>query len=149
VKRESCVIALAGLLQLFIGCCYAAPAQYPAGQISVDRIVVEKAKRQLHLLAAGKVLRTYRIALGSNPVGPKTQEGDGKTPEGVYVIDGRYEQSGFHKALHISYPSMADEDRARQAGVDPGGDIMIHGIRNGLGWIGPAPGTDWTQDVLL
>ena len=107
---------LIAILQLSSGCS-ASPSQDPLGHAQADRIIVEKAKRQLHLLASGKVLRTYRIALGRNPVGPKTQEGDGKTPEGVYVIDGRKRQCVYHRALHISYPSVAEVDRARRAGM--------------------------------
>ncbi len=132
-----------------VSVCGAQPSQSAIEQVRADRVIVEKGKRQLHLLASGKVLRTYRIALGPDPVGPKLREGDGKTPEGLYVIDSRNAQSGYHRALHISYPSAADVDRARRAGVKPGGDIMIHGIRNGFGWLGPLHRmTDWTQGCI-
>jgi len=83
------------------------------------------------LFASGKVLRTYPIALGGNPIGVKTREGDRKTPEGIYLIDGRNARSAYHLALHISYPSPADVERARRTGVNPGGDIMIHGWTRG------------------
>jgi murein L,D-transpeptidase YafK len=137
-----------GLLQ-FMGACSVAPPQEPLGQVQADRVILEKGKRELHLLSAGKVVRTYQVALGRSPVGPKTQEGDGKTPEGQYVVDGRNGRSAYHRALHISYPAAADIARARRAGVKPGGDIMIHGIRNGFGWIGPLHRTlDWTQGCI-
>jgi murein L,D-transpeptidase YafK len=103
---------------------------------TIDRIVVEKSARQLSILRDGRRIKTYRIALGSNPTGPKQEEGDMKTPEGIYKIDSRNAQSSFHLALHISYPSDEDNKRAAVRGVSAGSDIMIHGIRNGFGWIG-------------
>jgi len=116
----------------------------PAGT-TIDRIVVQKSARNLSLFRDGKRLKTYRVALGRNPVGPKQKEGDMKTPEGIYRIDGRNAQSSFHLALHISYPSNDDNARAAERGVSAGFDIMIHGIRNGLGWIGALHRwKDWT-----
>lgn len=103
---------------------------------TVDRIVVEKSARRLSIFRAGKQIKTYRVALGREPIGAKQEEGDMKTPEGTYEIDRRNAQSSFHLALHISYPSDEDDKRAAARGVSAGSDIMIHGIRNGLGWIG-------------
>jgi murein L,D-transpeptidase YafK len=101
------------------------------------------------LLAKGKVLRTYRIALGGAPVGPKEQQGDRKTPEGKYVISGRNLHSQFHRSLRISYPNAADRARARRLGVSPGGDIFIHGLPNGMGPIGAAhTARDWTDGCI-
>ena len=65
------------------------------------------------LFSGGKVLKSYKVALGSIPVGPKRVEGDHKTPEGDYIIDAKNSQSQFHLSLHISYPSAADQQRAR------------------------------------
>jgi len=114
-----------------------------------DRILIEKAKREMSLLRTGKVLRTYRVALGHNPVGPKTRQGDRRTPEGLYTIDARYAPSEYHRALHISYPNAADRAQARKLGVDPGGDILIHGLPNGLGYIGKAHRLwDWTKGCI-
>ena len=116
---------------------------------AVDRIVVEKAARTLTLFDRQRPIRTYRIALGPNPVGHKQQEGDGRTPEGKYVIDFRKPDSSFHRALHISYPNPADRRRARRRGVSPGGAIMIHGLPNGLGHIGAAHRlSDWTLGCI-
>jgi murein L,D-transpeptidase YafK len=116
----------------------------PAGT-SIDRIVIEKSARKLSVFASGKKLKTYSVALGRNPVGAKQEEGDKKTPEGVYKMDGRNPQSTFHLALHVSYPSDEDKRRATERGVPAGSDIMIHGIRNGLGWIGALHRlNDWT-----
>ena len=120
----------------------------PAGTVA-DRIIVRKAARQLHLYNGGRLLKTYRIALGRNPQGPKEREGDGRTPEGSYVIDSRKRDSAFHRALHISYPNADDRRRARRLGVSPGGAIMIHGLPNGMASIGAAHAArDWTEGCL-
>jgi len=101
-----------------------------------DRILIEKKERRLTLISKGKVLKTYKIALGGNPNGPKERQGDNKTPEGTYVIDSRNRDSRYHLSLHISYPNEKDKKRATELGVSPGGDIMIHGIKNGFAWVG-------------
>jgi murein L,D-transpeptidase YafK len=116
-----------------------------ASRTTIDRIVIKKSARDLSVFANGKKLKTYRVALGRNPLGAKQEEGDKKTPEGIYKIDGRNPQSSFHLALHVSYPSDEDKARAAVRGVAAGSDIMIHGIRNGLGWIGAFHRLrDWT-----
>jgi murein L,D-transpeptidase YafK len=120
----------------------------PAGT-TIDRIVVEKSARRLSMFRNGNQIKTYRIALGRNPLGPKQQEGDMKTPEGIYKIDGRNPQSSFHLALHVSYPSDEDDKRAAPRGVSAGYDIMIHGIQNGRGWIGAFHRwNDWTAGCI-
>jgi tetratricopeptide (TPR) repeat protein len=114
-----------------------------------DKILIEKKERRLTLFAKGKVLKSYKIALGGNPIGPKERQGDNKTPEGTYVIDSRIKDSRYHLALHISYPNEKDKKRARQLGVSPGGDIMIHGIKNGLSWVGDLhTQLDWTKGCI-
>jgi murein L,D-transpeptidase YafK len=116
---------------------------------SADRIVVNKSKRELLLMNRGKIVRAYKVALGRSPVGPKQREGDGKTPEGAYIISARYSQSTYHMALHISYPGPADRARAKRDGVSPGGDILIHGLPNGKGYIGAAHRLyDWTEGCI-
>jgi murein L,D-transpeptidase YafK len=120
----------------------------PAGT-TIDRILVEKSARRLSIFREGKKLKSYRVALGRNPIGAKEQEGDMKTPEGVYQIDSRNPQSDYHLALHVSYPSDEDEARAADRGVNAGFDIMIHGIRNGGGWIGAFHRLhDWTAGCI-
>lgn len=115
----------------------------PDGAVA-DRIVVEKSARRLTLYAHGAPLKSYHVALGRQPVGAKQRQGDNKTPEGVYAIDFKNPNSGFHKALRVSYPSPAD--RAR---VAPGGDIMIHGLPNGLGFLGRTQRfRDWTAGCI-
>jgi len=116
---------------------------------SVDRILIEKSTRRLMLISQGEVLKSYKIALGGNPIGPKERQGDNKTPEGTYVIDARNRDSRFHLSLHISYPNERDKKRAKELGVSPGGDIMIHGIKNGFSSVGDAhAGVDWTKGCI-
>ena len=116
---------------------------------SVDRILVEKSARRLMLISQGEVLKSYKIALGGNPVGPKERKGDNKTPEGTYVIDARNRDSRFHLSLHISYPNERDKKRAKELGVSTGGDIMIHGIKNGFSSVGDAHAeVDWTKGCI-
>jgi len=107
-----------------------------APETRIDRIIVEKSAKRLLTFRNGQQIKSYRIALGRNPLGPKQEEGGMKTPEGFYQIDSRNAQSSFHLALHISYPSDEDKKRAAARGGSAGFDIMIHGIQNGLGWIG-------------
>jgi murein L,D-transpeptidase YafK len=114
-----------------------------------DRIVIAKSTRTLTLLRAGQVLKTYKVALGGQPVGAKDRQGDNKTPEGLYTIDSRNQHSQFHLSLHISYPSAADRERARRLGVNPGGDIFIHG--GTPAWTGPPAARrymDWTLGCI-
>jgi len=107
------------------------PAAPHAGQFPVaDKVIIEKAARQLHLLQKGKIFRTFKIALGMVPVGDKKQEGDFKTPEGNYLLDARNPNSEFFLSIRVSYPSRADRREAQAEGVDPGGAIMIHGQPN-------------------
>ena len=109
----------------------------------MNRVVVNKARREMLLLSGEAVVRSYRVALGRDPLGHKQQEGDGRTPEGRYTIDRRNPKSKYHLSLHISYPNGADRELAAVAGVSPGGDIMIHGIKPGV----PHP-EDWTQGCI-
>jgi murein L,D-transpeptidase YafK len=97
-----------------------------------DKIVVYKQLRAMKLLKGTDTVKSYRICLGSNPVGPKERQGDGRTPEGVYTIDWRKANSSYHRALHISYPGPKDRARAKKRGELPGGMIMIHGLPNGF-----------------
>lgn len=116
---------------------------------SADRILIEKGERRMSLLSKGDVIKTYRIALGGDPVGPKVKQGDNKTPEGIYSIDSRNKDSRYHLSLHISYPNERDRKRARELGVSPGGNIMIHGIKNGFSWVGDLHAeVDWTKGCI-
>ncbi|MEZ4332410.1 MAG: L,D-transpeptidase family protein [Myxococcota bacterium] len=129
---------------LLLGCDSA-----PSVPDNVDQILVEKGERRLTLLIKGQPVRTYRVALGGEPIGHKRQEGDERTPEGEYLIDRRNSESSFHRSIRISYPNAEDRAAAEANGVDPGGLIMIHGIRNGLGWIGKLHRfVDWTDGCI-
>ncbi|MBL8251375.1 MAG: L,D-transpeptidase family protein [Candidatus Competibacter sp.] len=114
-----------------------------------DRIVVEKKARRLTLLRGGKPLKSYDVALGRSPEGPKHFQDDNKTPEGLYQISFRKKNSEFHRALRISYPSSADVAFAAKQNRSPGGDIMIHGLPNGMGWLDSAHRLrDWTAGCI-
>ena len=112
-------------------------------------IVVDKSERVLLLYDGDVLLKSYTVSFGANPIGHKEREGDERTPEGHFLIDRRNPTSSFHKALHISYPSEGDILTAKEADVSPGGQIMIHGIRNGIGWIGKAHRlVNWTDGCI-
>jgi murein L,D-transpeptidase YafK len=113
------------------------------GTLRADRIVVYKGRREMLLLLGKSLLRTYKVALGRDPVGHKEREGDGRTPEGRYIIDRRNPKSRYYLSLHISYPNDTDRARAAEQGLDPGGDIMIHGLKDGVVRDG-----DWTQGCI-
>jgi murein L,D-transpeptidase YafK len=140
------VLALGIVLAAMV--CWAPPAIFGTAAASAekaDSVLILKKDHVLELLAGGKVIRTYKVALGSGGLAAKEREGDGRTPEGHYVIDSRNEHSAYHRALHISYPNDEDRRRAAKLGVSPGGEIMIHGLPNGKGWIGEAHRMyDWT-----
>jgi murein L,D-transpeptidase YafK len=124
-------------------------APQAATQPHIDSILILKKDHLLELLANGKAVRTYKVALGQGGLAPKRKQGDGLTPEGQYVIDQRNASSHYHKALHVSYPDAKDRRRAAQMGVSPGGDIMIHGLPNGRGAIGSAHRLyDWTLGCI-
>lgn len=135
--------------------CLAAPAMgrvrevWPTPPDAPDYLRVVKSARVLELWRDGQRISTYRISLGPEPVGPKLQEGDGRTPEGRYTLDYRKSDSVAYKAFHISYPDRQDRERARAAGVKPGGSIMIHGQWDGFGWFGwLMKNYDWTNGCI-
>ncbi len=120
----------------------------PKGKI-VDCIVVLKSKRQLLAYSNDKLLKTYSISLGRNPVGHKEFEGDKKTPEGIYTINDKNPKSGWHKNLGISYPNLKDIKNAKRLGKPTGGDIKIHGLENGKGYISKFQRWfDWTAGCI-
>lgn len=94
---------------------------------AVTQIYVSKERRKLYLLHDAAVLREYPISLGFAPAGHKAQKGDGRTPEGFYVIDRKNPRSSYHLSIGISYPNSKDRALAEAMGVSPGGDIFIHG----------------------
>jgi len=139
----SCAVALACISLLLTA---AVRAQAPT---VVDRILVEKSKRTLTLLNGTKVVKTYKVALGRNPQGAKDRQGDHKTPEGIYSVDAKKPDSRFYKALHISYPSPGDRERAQKLGLSPGSDVEIHGLGSMWGWVGAQHRRiDWTDGCI-
>ena len=117
--------------------------------VRADRIVVHKAARTLVLYWHGAPLKAYRIALGSDPLGPKQSLGDQRTPEGLYHVSKRRKPSDFHAALEIDYPNEDDRRRARATRVSPGGGLEIHGLRDGFDWLGSAHAIfDWTDGCI-
>ena len=112
------------------------PIEQLPGSARADQIVVKKKDREMIIYQNEAILRSYKISLGRHPIGAKEKEGDKKTPEGVYSVIEHFEPSAFHKSLRISYPNKNDIQRAKEKGDSAGSDIMIHGMRNGLGLIG-------------
>ena len=116
---------------------------------TVDLVRVLKSGHKLQLISSGEVLHEFPIALGSNPIGHKMQAGDGKTPEGNYTLDFKKSDSAFYKAFHISYPNAEDIASAKDRGVSPGGQVMIHGQKNGLRWLSNIiQRFDWTNGCI-
>ena len=115
----------------------------------IDLVSVIKSEYKLQLVSSGIVQQEFHIALGGNPNGHKTQEGDGKTPEGIYTLDYKKSDSAFTKAFHISYPNSTDVSAAKAQGNKPGGQVMIHGQKNGLGWLTPITQRfNWTNGCI-
>lgn len=119
-------IAILGSVQLIL-------ASIALGQ--VDLVHVDKSEARLYLIREGRVVAEFPVAFGGDPIGHKRQEGDERTPEGRYELDYKKRDSAFFRAIHISYPNADDVRRAEERGVSPGGAIMIHGQRNGFGWL--------------
>jgi len=143
--RIRILTALTALLLSMLGA--AQEAAQPV--LHADRVLVLKKERTLQLLRQGKMIRSYRVALGGDPIGPKTRQGDHKTPEGLYVLDSRNPHSQFYKSIHISYPSAREREGARQRGVSPGGDVFVHGLPNGYRWVGSSHRLkDWTDGCI-
>jgi murein L,D-transpeptidase YafK len=99
--------------------------------LKADSVLVKKHEKRLYLMKNKKPFKIYRVAFGANSKGPKRMEGDERTPEGKYILDYKNPDSDFYKSIHISYPNDQDSKRAREMGIVPGGDIMIHGQKNG------------------
>ena len=127
----------------------AAPPTEPSPLVKADFVIIEKSARTIKLKRGDEVLKTYKVALSSQPVGAKEREGDHKVPEGQYTVDAKNAHSQFHLALHISYPNAADRERARKLGVKPGGDIETHGLGKNYGWVADMHRQmDWTDGCV-
>jgi murein L,D-transpeptidase YafK len=117
--------------------------------VAADSLVLIKSRRELVVYYHGDPVRTYFVALGRNPVGDKQRIGDNRTPEGLFFIEGRNPNSRYHLSLRISYPDASHRARAARLGVEPGGDIMIHGLPEEHAAFGPAHRDfDWTNGCI-
>jgi murein L,D-transpeptidase YafK len=144
VRTWAFIIAIVGLAV----CCSASEQALPASA-KADRVVVIKSRRVLTLMSHGKPMKTYKVVLGGNPIGPKLRQGDHKTPEGTYILDRRNAHSHFYHSIHISYPDAQDRARVAKLGVSPGGDVYVHGLPNGYGWLGSSHRLkDWTDGCI-
>ena len=115
----------------------------------IDYVVMEKSGRTITLWSAGKIVKSYKLlSLGKSPIGHKVQEGDGRTPEGLYVIDEKHNSKRFQKFLRISYPNQADKLYAKRLGVDPGGMVGIHGDKGGVSGFFDRMKPNWTQGCI-
>ncbi|HZD48911.1 MAG TPA: L,D-transpeptidase family protein [Silvibacterium sp.] len=140
------VLALFALAVFSLQALSATDPPLPASA-KADKVIVLKSERKLLLMKGDQVLKTYTVSLGENPVGPKIREGDGRTPEGEYVLDRHNAKSQYHRSIHISYPNAEDLARARKLGVPPGGDLFIHGEPND--YHGPSNQLgDWTDGCI-
>lgn len=149
-KPTQNITLFAILLYVGLGCIPSGFARQAASAAQLaDRIVILKSTRTMNLMSHGLVLKTYKVALSAYSVGPKERFGDHRTPEGIYSVDWKNPMSQFHLALHVSYPNAADRERARKLGVDPGGEIEIHGLGAKFGWIGARHReSDWTEGCI-
>lgn len=134
---------------LLIAGLYAWLPARPFPPSSIDRIVVIKSQHCMMLMHQDQIIKSYTVSLGRGSAAAKIREGDHRTPEGSYTIDWRNPQSRFHRSLHVSYPNSKDRQIAKDLGVAPGGDIMIHGVHHRLGWMGRFHRwVDWTDGCI-
>lgn len=140
MKRRIFLLSLASTA--FLSACASKFKRYNGPEVT--RVIVYKGQRKMHLMHRGKALRSYDIGLGFAPYGHKGEEGDGRTPEGNYIIDRRNPNSKFHLSIGINYPNAQDVAKARAAGVKPGGDIFIHGRPSAYS----KGGRDWTAGCI-
>ena len=148
IKARPIVVWL-GALALLPMARLATGDELAAASDQADSVLVVKSERKLYLLKAGRVLRAFDVSLGLVPTGPKRREGDFRTPEGRYRLETRNPNSDYFLSIKVSYPDDADRARARAAGVDPGGQIMIHGLPNEPHYDPKHyKGADWTDGCI-
>ena len=125
MKRIIKIVSAAIMMLFFLGTAHS--------EQMAEKVIVEKSKSRLYLVRDGEAFASFDVAFGGNPKGHKQQQGDERTPEGKYVLGYKNAASAFYKSIHISYPNAKDREEARRRGVNPGGEIMIHGQKNGYG----------------
>ncbi len=149
MKKSKIIRLTIPLILLGLTVYYFYPEDKLPTDTQIDKLVVYKSKRQLLAYSNGQLLKTYKISLGRQPIGDKEYEGDKKTPEGLYFINDKNANSGYHKNLGISYPDKDDIENAKRLGKPTGGDIKIHGLRNRTGVIGKFHRWfDWTLGCI-
>jgi len=147
--RNKIITFIVPLLIVFLFHDFFWPEKPLATFAQADKVVVIKSKRLMMLLQNGEILKTYRIALGKQPLGHKIHEGDHKTPEGSYILNSRNPKSKYHLSLAISYPNESDILNAQKRGMSPGGSIMIHGLSEDLATLGKLHrALDWTNGCI-
>jgi murein L,D-transpeptidase YafK len=147
--KARCIALLMASVAISIQAMAGSSPEKAVQSIKADKIIINKSAHQLILYKNDKEVKEYLVSLGRGPTGKKQFQGDMKTPEGNYKIDRRNDKSRYYKALHISYPNEQDILNAKQYNRSPGGDIMIHGLPNGIGWIGTLHrNMDWTQGCI-
>ncbi|WP_448700304.1 murein L,D-transpeptidase family protein [Mucilaginibacter sp. AW1-3] len=147
IKKISAYITLMAFVAAIVYARYP-EKKLPVGVV-IDRILVIKSKRQMLVYHQNKLIKTYKISLGFCPIGKKQVDGDGKTPEGLYRINAKNPNSVCHKNLGISYPDANDIATAKKLVRPTGGDIKIHGLKNGYGFIGKFHRwRDWTDGCI-
>ena len=146
---KTCKLAVLSLftLTVFSSQAFSAGAPPLSASAIVDKVLVLKSERKLLLLKRDQVLKTYTVSLGGNPIGPKTMQGDRKTPEGNYLLDRHNPHSQYHKSIHISYPNTEDLARAKKLGAPTGGELYIHGLPNDYKGTSEDLG-DWTEGCI-
>jgi len=148
VKRSDGIVLLTLMLTITVTLFFLPTANGSDFPVA-DKVLIEKEKRKLYLMKDGQPFRTFDIALGVAPIGDKDREGDAKTPEGSYMLDARNPNSDYFLSIHISYPNRLDRDEAKSNGVDPGGQIMIHGQPNTPTYsAGYYKREDWTNGCI-
>jgi murein L,D-transpeptidase YafK len=139
-RLPTVVLLLSGSLSLHLS---------TQAQQHADQIIVVKSQHRMTLLSHGVPIKVYQVALGTGGLEPKEREGDGRTPEGKYILDAKNPNSLFHLSFHISYPNTADRARASKAGISPGGNIMIHGVEKKFEYLGALQHDyDWTEGCI-
>jgi len=122
------------------------PAHTPVAGCAEAEVQVSKADGTLSLLCDGLRVRRFPVTFGASPRGPKTAQGDERTPEGRYVIVDKSASVRFDRFLLLSYPNEDDRRRAARAHApDPGNGIGIHGVRHDL----RLPGRAWIRFANL
>src|SRR5688572_5950517 len=138
-----------GLVILVVATYYFYPEKTLPAETRINKILIRKNDREMDVYSNESLIKTFSISLGGNPYGHKQVQGDQRTPEGRYFVDSKNNRSGYHKNLGISYPNKNEKGEAKRKGIDPGGEIKIHGIRNGFGFIGKFQRWyDWTDGCV-